>query len=366
MDTGFLQQKILDNTVADVLTAAGILLTGLTLKRFVSNRLAGLLYSFIGRYTRGVDVSELRELLRKPFGVFLVLISIYLACLQLHYPPAWHLPSENEMGLRLLVWKGFQLSVFISLTWILLRLVDFLGIVLMHRSKHVTSKTDEQLIPFIRESMKLLVLSLSFFIYLGAVFHVNVASLIAGLGIGGIAIALAAKDTLENLLGSFTIFLDKPFTLGDLVKVGSTQGRVEKIGFRSTQLRTLEKTLISVPNKKMIDAELENISLRNMIRAAFPLTVRFDVPVTAIENFKSEAYRLLNHDTEIAGEPSPGIRIDRITENGIELSLSFFILTTDIEFFLEKKGKILLQLLVLAHRHGVRFDTRNPDISAGR
>jgi len=366
MDTGFLQEIILDNRVSDILAAAGILLAGFALKRFVSNRFSGLLYSVVGRYAQGVDIRSLRELLRKPFGLFIMLMSVYLACLQLHYPPAWHLPAENEIGLRMLIWKGFQLSVFFSLTWILLRFIDFLGIVLMQRSKHTASRADEQLIPFIRESMKFVVISMSFFICLGAVFHVNVASLIAGLGIGGIAIALAAKDTLQNLLGSFTIFLDKPFTLGNMVKVGGIQGRVEKIGFRSTQLRTMEKTLISVPNKKMTDAELENISLRNMIRAAFPLTVRFDVPVSSIEKFKQAAGAFLNGDPEVARDPAPGIRLDRITENGVELSISFFILTTDIEFFSEKKENILLHLLGIAREEGVRFDTKNPDISSGR
>src|SRR6185369_10292037 len=125
----------------------------------------------------------------------------------------------------------------------------------------------DQLVPFLREAIKIIIGVFSFFFILGAVFHINIASLIAGLGIGGLAFALAAKETLENLLGSFTIFLDKPFVVGDVVKVGSAEGTIENIGFRSTRIRTLEKTLLTVPNKKMVDAELDNLTERVVRRA---------------------------------------------------------------------------------------------------
>src|SRR6185295_11619359 len=99
--------------------------------------------------------------------------------------------------------------------------------------------------------------------------------LIAGLGIGGLALALAAKETIENLFASFTIFLDKPFTIGDLVQVGSVTGKVESIGFRSTRIRTAEKSFVTVPNKKMVDVELENQSERFERRAYFTIGLTY-------------------------------------------------------------------------------------------
>lgn len=366
MNAPWLQQTFLENRTIDFLLFAGILLTGLLFKKFVSNHFSGLIYRFIKKRTAGADVEQLRALLRKPFGVFIVLISIYIACQQLHWPESWHLATEEKFGLRLVVWKSFQMSIIFSLTWIVTRCTDFFGIVLLERARRTESMADDQLVPFIKESIKFILLVFSFFVALGVVFEVNVASLIAGLGIGGLAIALAAKDTLENLMGSFAIFLDKPFTQGDLVKVGSVQGRVERIGFRSTQLRTLEKTLITVPNKKMMDAELENISLRNMIRAMFPLLIRLETPVEKMELFRDEIRNFLLEHPDVVKNPVPSVKVDRITDAGIELQVLFFVNTLEVEVYAQKKEDILLEILRKARLLDIRFDTKNQDLTFTR
>jgi MscS family membrane protein len=366
MNNDWRSQTIFENSVESILWFFGIILIGILFKRFVSNHLSGLIYRFIKKRTGGVDVKELRELLQKPFGLFVVLISLYIACLQLHWPVSWHLPSEENFGIKYVLWKAFQFSIVMTLTWILMRLIDFFGIVLLHRAKATASRSDDQLVPFIKESIKFIVVILSFFIALGLVFHVNVASLIAGLGIGGLAIALAAKDTLENLLGSFAIFLDKPFTIGDVVKVGSVTGKVEKIGFRSTQIRTLEKTIVTVPNKKMTDAELENISMRQMIRALFPLTARFETSVETIQKFKEEVHYYLFQHEDVIKDPAPSVKVDKITDMGIELQFLFFINTIDPDYFTTKRDEILLEILRKSNQLGVRFDTKTQDININR
>lgn len=362
MYNNLLQQTVFDNSVVNIVWFFVILLSGIILKRFVSHQLSGLIYRFIKRYAGGVDVNAFRELLRKPVGVFILLISFYLACRQLHYPPQWELPTEEKFGIRFIVWKIFLLSLFFSFTWIVLRLVDFFAMVLSYRAKQTESKVDDQLIPFIKESIKFIVMSMSFFLMLGAIFHVNVASLIAGLGIGGLAFALAAKDTLENLLGSFAIFLDKPFTLGDVVKVGNVQGRVEKIGFRSTLIRTFEKTLISMPNKKMIDAELENVSMRRMIRALFPVYMKMDTAPEKIERFIEEGTNLLKDHNDIKEDPAPYIRFDRITDTGIEMQVLFFVETIDADYFQQVRQEILFGLLKTANKLQIRLDVKSGDI----
>ena len=270
-----LQDTILDNSLQNIFIFSGIILTGIVLKRFFSHQISGLIYRLIKRYTTGVSVKEFRDLLHKPMSIFIMLITLYLAFRQLHFPLEWEIPTEEKFGVRYMIWKSFIFSLFLSLTWLLRRLVDFFGLVLMYRARLNNSKTDDQLIPFIKESIKVVVMIMSLFLQLGFIFHLNIASLVTGLGIGGLAIALAAKDTLENLLGSFAIFLDKPFSIGDVVKVNTATGKVERIGFRSTQIRTPENTIITIPNKQMTDVALENISMRKMIRATFPLLLRF-------------------------------------------------------------------------------------------
>ena len=113
------------------------------------------------------------------------------------------------------------------------------------------------MIPFAIDIAKVLTIVLGVVMILGNVFEVNVTALVTGLGIGGVAFALASKESLENLLGSFTIFFDKPFTVGDIVTLGGVTGIVEKVGFRSTRIRTFDKSVVTVPNKNIISTELD-------------------------------------------------------------------------------------------------------------
>jgi MscS family membrane protein len=361
MNTDWIHQSFLDNNMDRWFMAAGIIIGGLIFKRFVSHQLSGFIYRFIKKRSEGVQVNELRALLRKPVGFFIVVVSLYFAAMQLHFPAEWHLTSKEEFGILFVINKLFLFALFYSITWILLRLVDFFALILQQRAIATETMVDDQLVPFIKESLKLVVMIVSFFVMLGSVFHVNVASLIAGLGIGGLALALAAKDTLENLLGSFTIFLDKPFTLGDVVKVGNVQGKIEKIGFRSTLIRTIEKTLVKVPNKRMIDADLENISLRDMIRGSFYLTLKSHTTRAQIEDFIKEGTALFKQHPEIAHDPEPFIRLDKITDIGFDLQVQFFIKTTDADYFQLQRQDILLSIIDLAHQKDIRFDARVGD-----
>ena len=143
---------------------------------------------------------------------------------------------------------------------------------------------DDQLVPFAMEIIKFIVYIFTIFIILGNVLGVNVTALVTGLGIGGLALAMASKESLENLLGSFTIFLDKPFTVGDNVTAGTITGTVEKVGFRSTQIRTFDKSLVTVKNKKMIDAELDNLGMRPVRRVKFDIGLNYETTAEQMKN----------------------------------------------------------------------------------
>jgi MscS family membrane protein len=361
MDTAWLDQVYFENSIAAYLRFAGIILAAIIFKHYVSFQLSELFYKIIKNYSGEVDSKSLKNLLKKPVGILVILICIYFACKQLHFPASWHLQSEDKVGFRFIIWKLFVFSILVSVTWTILRVVDFFALVLIDRARKTESKVDDQIVPFIKESIKFLIVILSFFFVLGAIFKVNIASLIAGLGIGGIAIALAAKDTLENLFGSFAIFIDKPFTIGDLVKTGNVFGRVERIGFRSTEIRTLEKTIITLPNKKLIDAELENLSRRTMIRAMFPVVMRHETSTVAIEEFSKNAIQLITTHSDICKDPAPYIRLDKLTEYGIELQVFFFVNTTDADYYQIVKEELILKILGLVRQAEIRLDTRIMD-----
>ena len=153
---------------------------------------------------------------------------------------------------------------------------------------------DDQLIPFIIELGKIAVYIVLFFVLLSKIFDIDVTALAAGVGIGGIAIAMASKESLENLLGSFTIFFDKPFLVGDLVSTGSITCTVEKVGFRSTRIRTFDKSIVTVPNKNMISTELDNLGKRKVRRSRFYIGLTYDTTIEQMKKVVNEIENLIN------------------------------------------------------------------------
>jgi len=164
------------------------------------------------------------------------------------------------------------------------RAIDILTDVLARRAALTESRADDQLIPLLKTTLKGLV------IVVGALFvlsnlNVNVTSLVAGLGLGGLAIALAAQDTIRNLLGGVTIFADRPFQVGDWVVVDDIEGTVEHVGFRSSRVRTFYNSLVTVPNARMVDSDVDNMGLRRWRRYKTTLGLTYHTSTDQIQAF---------------------------------------------------------------------------------
>jgi MscS family membrane protein len=160
----------------------------------------------------------------------------------------------------------------------LLRVTDYLAIVMEKKAKSTEDYSDDQLIIFFREFLKVILIIVCILVMIRYVFNQDITKLLAGLSIVGAAIALAAKESIENLIASFIIFFDRPFTVGDSLKIQQISGTVEKIGLRSTRVRTIDGTYITIPNKQMVDSVVDNISLRNKCR--FELVLALDPRAT--------------------------------------------------------------------------------------
>ena len=356
MSTDWLAYEFLENPVSQLLRFAAILLIGLIFKKYVSHHINGLLFRLIKKRSGEVSLQQFRDLLTRPVGLFITLIIIYLACLQLQYPPSWQLVAEHEFGVRYIVWKMFQISIIVSLTWVILRLTDYFGLVLLNKAQKTPNRSDDQLVSFFKEAIKVLIVILSLFFTLGAIFELNVASLIAGLGIGGIAIALAAKDTLENLLGSFTIFLDKPFIVGDVIKSGTITGTVERIGFRSTLVRTADRTLVTVPNRRLVDTEVENISQRGTIRAIVYVLLHITTTSSQLDAFLQLIRDDLDQNSKV--EKESVVRLERFTETGIEISIIFHALTEKHDRYTKIREDVMLRIMAIAAEQGIALAVR--------
>lgn len=349
----FLSRTFLGNTVQDYIWFAGIIIVGLIFKQLISKLFSVLLFRIFKRYSGGVTVQEFHDLLKRPFSVFLLLIIGFIAFNQLSFPVEWKVGPEEKFGARMIIGKMYHFLLIGSITWIFLRLVDFFGLVLIYRASKTESKLDDQLVPFFKDGLKIFLAILSFFFILASVFHVNIVTLIGGLGIGGLAVALAAKETLENLLGSLTIFLDKPFIVGDNVKVGAINGHVEKIGLRSTRIRTLEKSLVTVPNKKMVDAELENVTMRTMWRTKQLLNLIYQTSASDLKKIITELKSYLDSHSKI--NEGSIVNFENFGSSSIDVVVIYFVKTSEIEEYLVVKEEINFKMMEIVRNNHSDF-----------
>jgi MscS family membrane protein len=212
-----------------------------------------------------------------------------------------------------------------------LRIIDFIAILLEEKANHTKDNTDNQLVIFFKDFFKAILVIIGVLLILKFGFSRDVTSLLTGLSIVGAAIALATRESLENLIASFIIFFDKPFTIGDVVKVQSFTGTVEKIGLRSTRLRTESKTYVSVPNKQMVDSIIDNLSLRTLRKGELKLDFAINTSVQNLQLYQQQLnsflasqvkvikYEILLMDT---GKDAHHIQVDYFTD--IETSIDEF------------------------------------------
>lgn len=173
-------------------------------------------------------------------------------------------------------WAAIVLLLLTALGWLLYNLVDLVDLVLGGLVGHTSNRFDDMVVPLVRKTLRIFLLVIFVIIVLQNVFGMNVLGFLAGLGIAGLALSLAAQDSVKNLFGSLTLFFDKPFLVGDFISFGENTGTVEEIGFRSTRIRLLSGHLVTVPNMQFIDNDVENISLRPYIRREMNITITYD------------------------------------------------------------------------------------------
>ena len=349
----FLNDIYFGNTVQDYLWVVGSLLFGVILVRFIAHRISNTLFRVIAGKTQGVNKNELYNLLEKPLKWLIMLIILYVCTSHLDYPQEWNLAPKEEFGLRMFLHRSFIAFLIIVITWSALKIIKFLGIILMAKAELTESKSDDQIIPFLMEIIKVVAVTLGTFIFMGSVFKVDVGALIAGLGIGGLALALAAKESLENLLASFVIFFDKPFVIGDLVTVNGVTGSIEKIGFRSTRIRTLEKSYLTLPNRLMIDNVLDNLSLRTFRRVSFKIGVLYGTSEEQLKQIVEEIQNFIdNHPhTNQDGE----IHFIEFGASSLDIMVLYYIDTMDWSVFLKIKEEINFEIMRIVQAHGADF-----------
>ncbi len=350
-----LEQVYVGNTLKQYVWFLGILLLGFIFLRFFSRFSSRMLFKLFKRFSAEVKIEKFVELLVKPIELFLIATIIFTAIHQLSFPLNEIIFQRKNFEITFsdVVDKLYVLFLVLSLFWMLLRVVDFVALVFEYKASLTDTKSDDQLVLFVRELVKILIVIIGIFVLLGAVFEINVLTLITGLGIGGIAIALAAKDSLENLFGSFTIFIDKPFIVGDLVKVDGIEGTIEKVGFRSTQIRSTDRSVITVPNKKMIDSALENLTLRNFRRVKFSIGLTYSTNAETMKKIIDDINKLINSHPKMNEE---GVAVfEEFGDFSLKLMVLYFIEMMDYYEYLRIKEQTNYEIVKIIEKHGSSF-----------
>lgn len=349
------QQEVFGNTVEQYTWFVGILFFGFIFLRVFSRFFSRLLFKLFKKFSAEVKIDKFVELLVRPIELLLIATIIFWALNQLSFPLHEILfkRKKSEITYFDVIDKLYLFFVIVSINWIVLRIIDFVALVFAYKASLTDTKSDDQLVLFIRELSKILVIIIGSFVMLGMVFEINVLTLITGLGIGGIAVALAAKDSLENLFGSFTIFIDKPFVVGDLVKVEGIEGTVEKVGFRSTQIRSTDRSIITLPNKKMIDGALENLTLRNFRRVKFTVGLTYATTPENMKKIVAEINQIINNHPHMNEE---GVAVfEEFGDYSLRLMVLYFIEMMDYYQYLKIKEEMNYAITEIVNKYDSNF-----------
>ena len=246
-------------------------------------------------------------------------------------------------GNPLIVWSSFiSLLYTVSLFWAIYCLI----LPLEHSLQKITEKTksdlDDQLVPLFTKTARVLIIllgTLSIVQSLG----VNVFSILAGIGIGGLAIALAAKDTAANFFGSLMILFDQPFSKGDWIKIGGVEGTVEDIGFRSTKIRTFYDSLAVVPNATVAESDIDNMGRRKNRRCLQTLNIYNDTPSDKIEEFVKRATDYISNHPKTKND-NFYINLNEFGDGHLKILLYIFLTVADYGDELRVRQDVLIGL----------------------
>jgi MscS family membrane protein len=293
-----IDQIILSNSLRSYLLVAAILLVTLLIKRLISRFFASMIYTWVDKKNH----SDLRKnhvhRLIVPIEQFLIFLVAIIAIYELKFPEAWDL-KLFKLSLQQFLDSGVKFMFIVLMIRVGLRTLEFISIILENKSRLTKDLSDDQLVLFFRDFFKVFIYIIGVLLVLRYVFNESIGNLVTSLSLVGAAVALSTRESLENIIASFIIFFDKPFTVGDLVKVSGFTGTIEKIGLRSTRIRTQDKTYISVPNKQMVDSIVDNFSLRSERKIDMDLQLSVTTSAKALADFANHMRTILKAEIEL-------------------------------------------------------------------
>ena len=334
-----LEYELWGNTLESWGISILIILGAVVVVKLISLFSRKVLKPFITRTPNHLD-NVIYYSLESPIKFAVMLLGIWIAIHRLVYPDNFVKAIDN----------AYRILIVLDITWVFARLIG--GLLEIYLGKESTGQT-HKMMPIIKRTALVLVWIIGIVMALSNI-GVNISALLGTLGIGGIAFALAAQDTVKNIFGAFTIFTDKPFNIGDTIRVDNFEGTVIDVGARSTKIMDYDKRIITFPNYKITDANIINISSEPMRRVVLNLGLTYD---TTPEKMK-EALDIL--------KAIPG-RVENVSSNPSDTTAVFTnyadsALVIMYIYLIERQGDILgvtsnmnMEILSSFNKAGLEF-----------
>ncbi len=247
----------------------------------------------------------------------------------------------------------FKIAIPVLLVIVFYKLVDILSMFFARIAARTDNRMDDQMVPLIRKILKVLVVSLGVLFVLQNL-DFNVTGILAGLSIGGLALALAAQDTVKNFLGSLMIFIDKPFKIGDWITGDGFDGNVEEVGFRATRIRTFSNSLMYVPNAKLADVISDNHGKRQFRRFNTKLSITYDTSPETIEAFL-KGMRLIVENHPDTVKHNYHIYLNEFGSSSLDILFYVFFQLPELGEELKSRENLMFLVLQLAKELNIRF-----------
>jgi MscS family membrane protein len=280
-----------------------------------------------------------------PVRLLLFTVAIYAAKEVLIFPPL----ADKAAAILVNVFSTLAIVLFVY------RLIELMVFELTIYAARDDNLLDQSFVQLMRMITKIVVIVVGVIYLLRAFSGKPLSALLAGLGIGGLAVALAAQDTLKNFFGSLMIMLDKPFSIGQRVTFGGYDGTVEEIGFRSTRVRTLTGHQVTIPNEKVASESVENIGRRPSIRRLANITITYDTPPDKVERALSIIREILTDHEGIHPDFPPRVFFNEFNDASLNLIMLYWYHPPDWAAYMAFSERVNLQIMRAFEAEGIEF-----------
>lgn len=268
------------------------------------------------------------------------------------------LNGAHQLGLSNIIFsviKAFtHLLMVVSVSWIVYNLISIVFAMMMIRAKKTSTNVDEIFVSLASSILRIVVITAAVFA-VAEIFNIPYKTVIAGLGIGGLAFAIAAKDTIANFFGSAIIIADRPFKTGDRIKIGSDIGVITNVGIRSTRIRTIQDTILTVPNNKITQEMIDNYSEREAMRIDSDFYFDLNTTKEALDKLDTEISAYLRENEEVESSKIILTGVNDFTKRGINFGVSFFVKAGTEAEYSDMRHRIITEIGEIIRNSGIEM-----------